>query len=108
MDGDEPIANKRSTHLGREDVDLTEAKTRLRCTCESLGLTAVVQEDSFSSEGSSINRGDNQTINLTNIWHDSFGTVSSSTMNLANIQGTSGDNSADEAVNRALLPSLAL
>src|SRR5487761_1482559 len=46
MDEDEPIADERSTRLGEEDMDLTEAETRLRRMRESLGLTAVVQEDS--------------------------------------------------------------
>jgi len=108
MDGDEPIAHERGAHLGEEDMDLTEAETRLRRMRESLGLIDVVQEDSFtSSEGSSIGGAD-QTINLTNVWRDSLGTDSSSAMDFTNVQGTSGENNADEAVNRALPPALAL
>lgn len=108
MDGDEPIAHERGAHyLGEEDMDLTEAETRLRRMRESLGLINVVQEDSFtSSEGSSIGGAD-QTINLTNVWRDSLGTDSSSAMDFTNVQGTSGENNADEAVNRALPPAIA-
>jgi kinetochore protein Spc7/SPC105 len=109
MGEDEPVVHERSTHLGEEDMDLTEAETRLRRMRESLGLANVAQEDSFtSSEGSSISGGDNQTVNLTNVWRDSLGTDSSSAMDFTNIQGTSRKNSTDEAVNRALSPVLAL
>jgi kinetochore protein Spc7/SPC105 len=106
-DGDELIAHERGAHLGEEDMDLTEAETRLRRMRESLGLMNVAQEDSFTnSEGSSIGGAD-QTINLTNVWRDSLGTDSSSAMDFTNVQGTSGENNADEAVNRALPPALA-
>ena len=102
---DELSAHKSGIGLGEEDMDLTEAETRLRRMRESLGLTNVAQEDSFtSSEGSSISGGDNQTVNLTNIWRESLGTDSSSVMD---VQGTSVENSVNEAVNRALPPALA-
>ena len=92
--------------LGEEDMDLTEAETRLRRMRESLGLTNIAQEDSFtSSEGSSIGGGDNQTVNLTNMWRESLGTDSSSVMDLTNFQGNSGESSADDAVNRVLPPT---
>ena len=87
--------------LGEGDMDLTEAETRLRRMRESLGLTNVPQEDSFtSSEGSSFDAGDNQTVNLTSAWR--LGTDSSSVMDLTSVQGASGENSVDEAVIRAL------
>ena len=102
---DEPSAHRSGIGSGEEDMDLTEAETRLRRMRESLGLANVAQEDSFtSSEGSSIGGGDNQTVNLTNAWRESLGTDSSSTMDFTNIQGTSGENSADETVNRVVSP----
>ena len=102
---DEPSAHRSGIGLGEEDMDLTEAETRLRRMRESLGLADVAQEDSFtSSEGSSIGGDDNQTVNLTNAWRESLGTDSSSTMDFTNIQGTSGGNSADETVNRVVSP----
>jgi kinetochore protein Spc7/SPC105 len=107
LDEDEPRAQGGGVGLGEEDMDLTEAETRLRRMRESLGLTDIAQEDSFtSSEGSSIGGGDNQTVNLTNIWRESLGTDSSSVMSLTNVQGGSGESSADEAVNRVLPPTL--
>ena len=106
---DEPSAHISGVGLGEEDMDLTEAETRLRRMRESLGLANVAQEDSFtSSEGSSIGGGDDQTVNLTNAWRESLGTDSSSTMDFTNIQRTPGENSADETVNRAVSPVLAL
>lgn len=106
---DEPSAHTSGVGLGEEDMDLTEAETRLRRMRESLGLANVAQEDSFtSSEGSSIGGGDNQTVNLTNAWRESLGTDPSSTMDFTNIQRTSGENSPDETVNRAVSPVLAL
>ncbi|KAH9004218.1 Spc7 kinetochore protein-domain-containing protein [Lactarius hatsudake] len=106
MDEDESFDRGNGTDLGEGDMDLTEAETRLRRMRESLGLTNVPQEDSFtSSEGSSFDGGDNQTVNLTSAWRrESLGTDSSSVMDLTNVQGTSGENSADEAVIRALPP----
>lgn len=95
--------------LGEEDMDLTEAETRIRRIRESFGLANVPQEDSFtSSDGSSIGEGDNQTINLTttNVWRESLGTDSSSEMDLSNFQGNPAESSADEAVNRAFPPKL--
>ncbi|KAI0308028.1 Spc7 kinetochore protein-domain-containing protein [Multifurca ochricompacta] len=109
MDEDESFVHGDGVTLGEGDMDLTEAETRLRRMRESLGLTTVPQEDSFtSSDESSIGGGDNQTINLTNVWRDSLGTDSSSVMDLTNIQGASGENSSDEAVNLVLSPVLAL
>jgi len=110
MDEDEPLAQEAGVGLGEEeDMDLTEAETRIRRMRESLGLTNIAQEDSFtSSEGSSIGGGDNQTINLTNVWRESLGTDSSSVMDLTNFQGNSGEGSADEAVNRVLPSELSL
>ncbi|KAI9444980.1 Spc7 kinetochore protein-domain-containing protein [Lactarius indigo] len=107
MDEDESFDRGNPTDLGEGDMDLTEAETRLRRMRESLGLTNVPQEDSFtSSEGSSFDGGDNQTVNLTSAWRrESVGTDSSSVMDLTNVQGTSGENSADEAVIRALPPT---
>jgi kinetochore protein Spc7/SPC105 len=104
MDEDESFDRGNAMDLGEGDMDLTEAETRLRRMRESLGLTNVPQEDSFtSSEGSSFDAGDNQTVNLTNAWRrESLGTDSSSLADLMNVQGTSGESSADEAVNRAL------
>lgn len=107
LDEDEPRAQGGGVGLGEEDMDLTEAETRLRRMRESLGLTDIAPEDSFtSSEGSSIGGGDNQTVNLTNIWRESLGTDSSSVMDLTNVQRNSGESSADEAVNRVLPPTL--
>jgi len=106
---DEPSAHRSGIGLGEEDIDLTEAETRLRRMRESLGLANVAQEESFtSSEGSSIGGGDNQTVNLTNAWRESLGTDSSSTMDFTNIQDTSGGTSADETVNRVVSPVPAL
>lgn len=104
MDEDESFDRGNGTDLGEGDMDLTEAETRLRRMRESLGLPNVPQEDSFtSSEGSSFDAGDNQTVNLTSVWRrESLGTDSSSLVDLMNVQGTSGESSADEAVNRAL------
>jgi hypothetical protein len=109
MDEDEPLAQGGGVGLGEEDMDLTEAETRLRRMRESLGLTNIAQEDSFtSSEGSSIGGGDNQTVNLTNLWRESLGTDSSSVMDLTNFQGNPGESSVDEAVNRVLPPTPSL
>jgi len=109
MDEDGPLAQEGGVGLGEEDMDLTEAETRVRRMRESLGLANVPQEDSFtSSEGSSIGDGDNQTINLTNVWRESLGTDSSSVMDLSNFQGNSGESSADEAINRVFPPKLSL
>lgn len=109
MDEDEPLAQEGGVGLGEEDMDLTEAETRIRRMRESLGLANVPQEDSFtSSEGSSIGSGDNQTINLTNVWRDSLRTDSSSVMDSPNFQGNPGESSADEAVNRVFPPKLSL
>jgi kinetochore protein Spc7/SPC105 len=109
MDEDGPLAQEGGIGLGEEDMDLTEAETRIRRMRESLGLANIPQEDSFtSSEGSSIGGGDNQTINLTNVWRESLGTDSSSVMDLSNFQGTSGESSADEAVNRVFPPKFSL
>ena len=106
---DEPSAHRSGVGLAEEDMDLTEAETRLRRMRESLGLGNVVQEESFtSSEGSSIGGDDNQTVNLTNAWRESLGTDSSSIMDFTNIHGTSGENSAEETVNRVVPPVLAL
>ena len=105
-DDGEPLAQEGGVGLGEEDMDLTEAETRLRRMRESLGLTNIAQEDSFtSSEGSSIGGGDNQTVNLTNMWRESLGTDSSSVMDLTNFQGNSAESSVDEAVNRVLPPT---
>jgi len=104
-DEDESVARGGGANLGEEDMDLTEAETRLRRMRESLGLTNIAQEDSFtSSEGSSFGGGDNQTVNLTNVWRDSLGTDSSSVMDVMNVQGTSGVSSMEEAVNREFSP----
>jgi kinetochore protein Spc7/SPC105 len=109
MDEDGPLAQEGGVDLGEDDMDLTEAETRIRRMRESLGLANIPQEDSFtSSEGSSIGGGENQTINLTNVWRDSLGTDSSSVMDLSNFQGNSGESSADEAVNRVFSPKLSL
>ena len=109
LDEDEPLSQGGGVGLGEEDMDLTEAETRLGRMRESLGLTNIVQEDSFtSSEGSSIGGGDNQTVNLTNIWRESLGTDTSSVVDLMNFQGNSGESSADEAVNRVLPPAVSL
>jgi hypothetical protein len=109
MDEDGPLAQEGGVGLGEEDMDLTEAETRIRRMRESLGLANIPLEDSFtSSEGSSIGDGDNQTINLTNVWRESLGTDSSSVMDLSNFQGNSGESSADEAVNRVFPPKLSL
>lgn len=109
MDEDAPLAQRGGVGLGEEDMDLTEAETRIRRMRESLGLANVPQEDSFtSSEGSSIGGGDNHTINLTNVWRESLGTDSSSVMDLSNFQGNSGESSVDEAVNRVFPPRLSL
>ena len=109
MDEDEPLAQGGGVGLGEEDMDLTEAETRIRRMRESLGLANIPQEDSFtSSEGSSIGCGDNQTINLTNVWRESLGTDSSSVMDLSNFQGNSGESYADEAVNRVFPPKHSL
>ena len=109
MDEDGPLARAGSVGLGEEDMDLTEAETRIRRMRESLGLANIPQEDSFtSSEGSSIGGGDNQTINLTNLWRESLGTDSSSVMDLSNFQGNLDESSADEAVNRRFPPKLSL
>jgi hypothetical protein len=111
MDEDEPMVRGGGVGLGEEDMDLTEAETRLRRMRESLGLTNIAQEniaqeDSFtSSEGSSIGGGDNQTVNLTNLWRESLGTDSSSVMDLTNFQGNPGESGVDEAVNRVLPPT---
>ncbi|KAH9178909.1 hypothetical protein EDB89DRAFT_2063822 [Lactarius sanguifluus] len=80
MDEDESFDRGNGTDLGEGDMDLTEAETRLRRMRESLGLTNVPQEDSFtSSEGSSFDGDDNQTVNLTSAWRrESLGTDSSS------------------------------
>ncbi|KAI9462336.1 Spc7 kinetochore protein-domain-containing protein [Lactarius psammicola] len=104
MDEDESFNRGDEADLGEGDMDLTEAETRLRRMRESLGLTNVPQEDSFtSSEGSSFDAADNQTVNLTSAWRrESLVTDSSSVMDLTSVQGTSGENSADEAVIRAL------
>ena len=108
-DDSEPFTHGGDVGLGEEDMELTEAETRLRRMRESLGLTNIAQEDSFtSSEGSSIDggdNGDNQTINLTNVWRESLGTDSSSVMDLTNVQVTIGGSSTDEAVNRVLPPA---
>ncbi|KAI0004111.1 Spc7 kinetochore protein-domain-containing protein [Russula compacta] len=107
-DDSEPFTHGGDVGLGEEDMELTEAETRLRRMRESLGLTNIAQEDSFtSSEGSSIDgdNGDNQTVNLTNVWRESLGTDSSSVMDLTNVQGTTGESSTDEAVNRVLPPA---
>jgi kinetochore protein Spc7/SPC105 len=109
MDEDGPLAQEGGVGLGEEDMDLTEAETRIRRMRESLGIGNIPQEDSFtSSEGSSIGDGDNQTINLTNVWRESLGTDSSSVMDLSNFQGNSGENSADEAISRVFPPMLSL
>ena len=109
MDEDGPLVQEGGVGLGEEDMDLTEAETRIRRMRESLGLANVPQEDSFtSSEGSSIGDGDNQTINLTNVWRESLGTDSSSEMDLSNFQGNPVESSADEAVNRVFPPKLSL
>ena len=104
MDEDETFDRGDGMDLGEGDMDLTEAETRLRRMRESLGLTNAPQEDSFtSSEGSSFDAGDNQTVNLTSAWRrESLGTDSSSVMDPMNVQSTSGASIADEAVNRAL------
>ncbi|KAI0274874.1 Spc7 kinetochore protein-domain-containing protein [Gloeopeniophorella convolvens] len=104
MDEEDSYVQANSVGLGEDDMDLTEAETRLRRMRESLGLTNVPQEDSFtSSEGSSFSGGDNQTINLTNAWRASLGGAdSNSTMELTTIQSTSVDISAEEAINRSL------
>ena len=108
LDEDETYDRGGGIHLGEGDMDLTEAETRLRRMRESLGLTNVPQEDSFtSSEGSSFDAGDNQTVNLTSAWRrESLGTDSSSVMDPMNVQGTTGESIADEAVNRALSHTL--
>ncbi|KAF8272946.1 Spc7 kinetochore protein-domain-containing protein [Lactarius quietus] len=102
LDEDETFDRGDGIDLGEGDMDLTEAETRLRRMRESLGLANVPQEDSFtSSEASSFDAGDNQTVNLTSAWcRESLGTDSSSVMDP--IQSTSGESIADEAVNRAL------
>jgi kinetochore protein Spc7/SPC105 len=101
MDEDEPPAQGSAVGLGEEDMELTEAETRLRRMRESLGLANTAHDDSFTdSEGSSIGSGDNQTVNLTNVWRESLGTDSSSVMDLTNFQGYS--------VNRALPLKLSL
>ncbi|KAI9511777.1 Spc7 kinetochore protein-domain-containing protein [Russula earlei] len=108
VDEDGPLIHEDTAGLG-EDMDLTEAETRLRRMRESLGLTNTAQDDSFtSSEGSSTGGDDNQTVNLTNVWRDSLGTDSSSVMDVTNIQGTSGESSADGAVDRVLSSALSL
>jgi kinetochore protein Spc7/SPC105 len=108
LDEDETFDRGERMDLGEDDMDLTEAETRLRRMRESLGLTNVPQEDSFtSSEGSSFDAGDNQTVNLTSAWRrESLGTDSSSVMDPMNVQSTSGESIADEAVNRALPQTL--
>ncbi|KAI0257325.1 Spc7 kinetochore protein-domain-containing protein [Lactifluus subvellereus] len=109
VDENESFAHGGGVGLGEDDMDITEAETRLRRMRESLGLTNIAQEDSFtSSEGSSIGGDENQTVNLTNVWRESLGTDSSSVMDLTNVQGASSKSSADEAVNRALPPALSL
>ena len=109
MDEDGPLVQEGGVGLGEEDMDLTEAETRIKRMRESLGLGNIPQEDSFtSSEGSSIGGGDNQTINLTNVWRESLGTDSSSVMDLSNFQGNPGENIADEAVSRVFPPMLSL
>lgn len=109
MDEDGPLAQEGGVGLGEEDMEITEAETRIRRMRESLGLANIPQEDSFtSSEGSSIGGEDNQTINLTNVWRESLGTDSSSIMDLSNFQGNSGESSVDEAVNRVFSPKLSL
>ena len=110
LDDDEMLDRGDGMDLGEDedegegDMDLTEAETRLRRMRESLGLTNAPQEDSFtSSEGSSFDAGDNVTVNITSAWRrESLGTDSSSVMDPMNVQSTSGENIADEAVNRAL------
>ena len=108
LDEDETFDRGGGIDLGEGDMDLIEAETRLRRMRESLGLTNVPREDSFtSSEGSSFDAGDNQTVNLTSAWRrESLGTDSSSVMDPMNVQGTTGESIADEAVNRALSHSL--
>jgi len=101
MDEDEPPAQESAVGLAEEDMELTEAETRLRRMRESLGLANTAHDDSFTdSEGSSIGSGDNHTVNLTNVWRESLGTDSSSVMDLTNFQGYS--------VNRALPHKLSL
>ena len=104
LDEEETFDRGGGADLGEGDMDLTEAETRLRRMRESLGIANVPQEDSFtSSEGSSFDAGDNQTVNLTSAWRrESLGTDSSSVMDPMISQGTSGGSVADEAVNRAL------
>lgn len=109
MDEDGPLAPEGGIGLGEEDMDLTEAETRIRRMRESLGIANIPQEDSFtSSEGSSFGGEDNQTVNLTNVWRESLGTDSSSMMDLSNVQGNSGESNADEAVNRVFPPQISL
>jgi kinetochore protein Spc7/SPC105 len=109
MGEDGSFAHGGGVGLGEDDMDITEAETRLRRMRESLGLTNIAQESSFtSSEGSSIGGDDNQTVNLTSVWRENLGTDSSSVMDLTNVQGISGESSADEAVNRALTPAFSL
>ena len=109
MDEDGPLAPESGVGLGEEDMDLTEAETRIRRMRESLGIANIPQEDSFtSSEGSSFGGEDNQTVNLTNVWRESLGTDSSSMMDLSNVQGNSGESNADEAVNRVFPPQMSL
>jgi hypothetical protein len=103
MDEDESFSHGGGVGLGEDDMDITEAETRLRRMRESLGLANIAQEGSFtSSEGSSIDDDENQTVNLTSVWRESLGTDSSSVMDLTNLQGASGESGADEAVIRAL------
>ena len=109
VDEDESFAHSGGVGLGEDDMDITEAETRLRRMRESLGLTNIGQEGSFtSSEGSSIDGDDNHTVNLTNVWRESLGTDSSSVMDLTNVRGASTKSSADEAVHRVLSPALSL
>src|SRR6266404_1001873 len=107
VDEDESFDHGGGVDMGEDDMELTEAETRLRRMRESLGITSVPQEDSFtSSEESSFDRGDNQTVNLTNAWRrESLGTDSSSAMDLTTVQNTTGESSTDETVNRALPPT---
>jgi len=102
-DEDGPAARGGGAHLGEEDLDLTEAETRLRRVHDVLGLANIAQEDSFtSSEGESIGYDDNLTINLTNLLRNNLVRNPPPVVGVINVQGTSGASSTEEAINRAL------